>query len=348
VAPGSRGSQPLSERPVDVGAATDPVAAFFAAHQDGRRVALRTSGSSGTPRAVVRTTTSWVQSFAPVAELTGLDGSSRLWLPGPLTATMNLFAAVLASTTGAALVDDPRGATHAHLTPLSLSRSLDRLAGVHVTVAGARLSPVQHDRAAAAGVRVSHYYGAAELSFVAWGPHAEALCPFPGVTVDVRSGEIWVRSPYLCEEYAGTPGPHRRDVHGFATVGDRGAMRDGVLSVTGRGTEAVTTGAATVLVADVETVLASAASGEVAVVGVPHAELGQVVAAVLTDPADRTGARQAAVERLDPAQRPRLWFHVPRLPAGVAGKLDRAALAELVAGPDARRLVATPEQDART
>jgi long-chain acyl-CoA synthetase len=120
-----------------------------------------------------------------------------------------------------------------------------------------------------------------------------------------------------------------------------------VLSVTGRGTEAVTTGAATVLVADVETVLASAASGEVAVVGVPHAELGHVVAAVLTDPADRTVARQAAAERLDPAQRPRLWFHVPRLPAGAAGKLDRAALAELVAGPDARRLVTTPGQDAR-
>jgi hypothetical protein len=73
-----------------------------------------------------------------------------------------------------------------------------------------------------------------------------------------------------------------------------------------------------------------------------------VVAAVLTDPDDRGVVRQAAAQRLDPAQRPRLWFHVPELPAGVTGKLDRTALAELVSGPSARRLVATPGQDRST
>jgi long-chain acyl-CoA synthetase len=325
-----------------VGAAADPVAAFLAAHEAGRPVALRTSGSTGAPRAVVRTTESWRRSFAPVAALTGLEGQSRLWLPGSLRATMNLFAAVLAREVGAALVDAPEDATHAHLTPLDLARALDRVRGLHVTVAGARLSPSQHDRAVAAGARVAHYYGASELSFVAWGPHAEQLRPFPDVAVEVRAGEVWVRSPYLCEGYAGSPGPLRRDPRGFATVGDRGTSRDGVLTVTGRGTDAVTTGAATVLVADVEAVLGDAVVGEVVVLGVPHAELGEVVAAVLTDPDDRGPAGQAAVERLDPAQRPRLWFHVPELPVGTTGKVDRAAVARLVERPDARRLTATP------
>ncbi|WP_148574699.1 AMP-binding protein [Nocardioides caldifontis] len=289
----------------------------------------------------MRTTASWLRSSDHVATLTGLDRSSRLWLPGPLAATMNLFAAVLARTVGAAVVEAPDGATHAHLTPLALAGALDRVAGLHVTVAGARLSPGQHDRAVAAGATVAHYYGASELSFVAWGPHAEALRPFPEVLVEVRDGELWARSPYLCEGYAGAPGPLRRDARGFATVGDRGALRDGVLTVTGRGADAVTTGAATVLVADVEAVLATAVSGEVVVLGVPHEELGEVVAAVLTDPDDRVAARQAAVERLDPAQRPRVWFHVPTLPVGAAGKVDRAALAGIVAAPSTRRLVAT-------
>jgi long-chain acyl-CoA synthetase len=257
---------------------------------------------------------------------------------------MNLFAAVLARTVGAVVVDDPRDATHAHLTPLVLSRSLDGVRGLHVTVAGARLSPAQHDRATAAGARVAHYYGASELSFVAWGPHAEELRPFPDVAVEVRDGEVWVRSPYVCAGYAGAPGPLRRDPRGFATVGDRGSLRDGVLTVTGRGADAVTTGAATVLVADVEAVLAAAVAGEVVVLGVPHPELGEVVAAVLTDPGDREPARQAAVERLDPAQRPRLWFHVPGLPVGRAGKVDRAALVTLVTGPSARRLVAASDR----
>ena len=70
-----------------------------------------------------------------------------------------------------------------------------------------------------------HYYGAAELSFVAWGAHADDLRPFPGVEVSVREGEVWVRSPYLCTGYDGPPGPLRRDGDGFATVGDRGSMR---------------------------------------------------------------------------------------------------------------------------
>ena len=89
-------------------------------------------------------------------------------------------------------------------------------------VAGDRLPVALHDRAVAAGARVHHYYGAAELSFVAWGAHADDLRPFPGVEVAVRDGEVWVRSPYVCSGYDGSPGPLRVDPDGFATVGDRG------------------------------------------------------------------------------------------------------------------------------
>ena len=146
-------------------------------------------------RSVVRTTDSWVSSFDAVASLAGLTSSSRLWVPGPLTATMNLFAAVHAAFLGALLVDSPGQATHAFLTPHLLARHLPDLDGVTVVVAGDRLSPAHHDRAVAAGATVHHYYGAAELSFVAWGAHADDLRPFPGVEVSVRAGEVWVRSP---------------------------------------------------------------------------------------------------------------------------------------------------------
>lgn len=62
------------------------------------------------------------------------------------------------------------GATHACLTPAGLLRALDDrvdVAGMHLVVAGDRLPQTLAGRAAAAGARVSHYYGAAELSFVA-------------------------------------------------------------------------------------------------------------------------------------------------------------------------------------
>jgi acyl-CoA synthetase (AMP-forming)/AMP-acid ligase II len=313
------------------------VAAVLAAHAAGRRVALRTSGSTGDPRSVVRTTASWTGSFPAVAALTGLDAASRLHVPGPLTGTMNLFAAVLGRWAGAGPVDSMAQATHAHLTPTALTRALDageRLEGIHVTVAGDRLTRRLHDRAVAAGAVVSHYYGASELSFVAWGPHEEELRPFPGVEVEVRSGEVWARSPFLCEGYDGMPGDLRRDPSGFATIGDRGTLVDGVLRVAGRGSEVVVTGGATVRVADVEAALGPVVTGALVVIGLPHPDLGQVVAGVVTDAADLVAARREA-GLLPPTHRPRRWFHVPVLPLTKNGKVDRSALAASLPDPSA-------------
>lgn len=327
---------------VDVAAAADPVEAVLAAHRDAQRISLLTSGSAGRPRRVLRTTASWFTSFGLVADLTGLDASSRMWLPGRFSSTLPLFAAVLARHVGAESVERPEDATHTHLTPGQLERVLDEpwsaarnvLAGLHVTVAGEALAPRLHDRALAAGATVSHYYGAAELSFVAWGARAGVLRPFRNVEIDVRHGEIWVRSPYLCEGYApgDAGGALLTDADGFATVGDRGRWEalpgepgQGRLVVTGRGDDAVTTGGATVLVADVEDALRPVIVGGLAVLGVPHGTLGQVVAAVLTDPADLPAAR-AAAQALGSAQRPRLWFHRAHLPVSDSGKTDRAAM----------------------
>jgi acyl-coenzyme A synthetase/AMP-(fatty) acid ligase len=85
-------------------------------------------------------------------------------------------------------------------------------------------------------------------------------------------------------------------------------------------------------------VLRGRVQGELAVVGIPHGALGQVVCAVLTREADLAPAATAARAGLDGPQRPRRWFHRAQLPATPAGKLDRAALAELVATGRTRRL----------
>ena len=66
-----------------VSATADPVAAVLDAHDRGEPIALRTSGTTSEPRAVVRTTRSWVDSFPHVSVLTGIDQHSRGWVPGP-------------------------------------------------------------------------------------------------------------------------------------------------------------------------------------------------------------------------------------------------------------------------
>jgi acyl-CoA synthetase (AMP-forming)/AMP-acid ligase II len=309
------------------------VAAFLDAHEAGALVALPTSGSSSQPRTVVRSTASWVRSFPHVEALTGLSPSSRVWVPGPLSSTMNLFAAVHARCLGAELVPGARDATHAVVTPAALDRSLPDLADVVVVVAGDGLSPALHARATEAGARVCHYYGAAELSFVAWGPHRDALAPFPGVEVEVRGGEVWVRSAYVCEGYDAASGPLRFAPDGFATVGDRGRLENGVLTVLGR-PDAVTTAGATVWVPDVEALLRPVARGEVVVVGAPHERLGAVLSVVLTDAEDLGAVRDRARAVLAGAERPRCWFHEPKLPLTDAGKVDRKRLADLAGSGD--------------
>lgn len=320
--------------PTDVAAAADPVAAVLdAADRDGL-IALRTSGTTDRPRVVVRTAASWAESFPHVSALAGIDGSARVHVPGPLAATMNLFAAVHARSVGAALVPTAREASHVHLTPAALVAALREgadLAGRTLVVAGDRLRPDLAARASAAGARVAHYYGAAELSFVAWGTHEEDLRPFPDVDVEVRDGRIWARSPFLSRGYLGGDGPFALAPDGFATVGDRGRLAGGLLTVTGRGTDAVVTGGVTVLVGDVERALHRATGADVLVLGVPHPRLGAVVAAVLPDPAVLPRLRAAARAVLPAAQRPRRWFALPRLPLTPAGKVDRGAVAELAA-----------------
>lgn len=319
-------SPPRSEVPTDPRAAADPVAAVVAAHEAGADLSLLTSGTSSTARSVVRSTGSWWSSFDAYAQLSGVGPGARLWLPGPLTATMNLFAAVHARVSGAQLVEDPAAATHACLTPALLARRWEVLrAGTHVVVAGDALSPALHDRATDRGLWVAHYYGAAELSFVAAGPHADELRPFPGVEVAVVEGEIRVRSPYLARAGSGA----MRVESGWATVGDRGRLDGDRLVVLGRPDTVVTAGA-TVVLAEAEAGLASAARAPYALVGIPDPDLGAVLAAVVTDAGDRSRLQEHARAHLPPAHRPRLWQLVERLPLTPAGKVDRAGLADLV------------------
>jgi acyl-CoA synthetase (AMP-forming)/AMP-acid ligase II len=255
---------------------------------------------------------------------------------------MNLYAAALATYLEASLVDGVSTASHAFLTPTGLIQLLAEpaLQDLHVIIAGDRLGTGLANRAAARGWRVSHYYGAAQLSFVAWGRDEASLLPFPQVAVEARTdGRLWVSSPWLCEQVIapdGAPPAFQVEAEAgtgrrWATVGDRGhKAADGRVVVLGRD-DLILTGGATVLVGDVEEVLRPAARGEVCVVPQPHDRLGSVMVAVCTDIEDLGRLDGHARTRLAGPFRPRRWLHRPELPLTAAGKVDRAALAHWVA-----------------
>jgi acyl-CoA synthetase (AMP-forming)/AMP-acid ligase II len=144
---------------------------------------------------------------------------------------------------------------------------------------------------------------------------------------------LWARSPYLARGYltAGAQGPFRLDPHGWATVGDLAREVPGGLEVLGRGDTAVTSGGHTVVIEEVERLLQGIQGvDDVAVLGVAHARLGQVLAAVVVGPALDASLRAAVAVMPTPA-RPRRWLHTDTLPRTSGGKLRRDALPDLVA-----------------
>lgn len=296
------------------------------------RMVLFTSGSAGTPTGVLRTHASWHASLDPLTALVGLTAGDVVWTPGPLWSSLSLHGAWHATTVGAGTVlagEDPAAATVVHCVPSGLGRVLAAAPpGLRaVVLAGEPVTSRHRAACRARGWQLHEYYGAAELSFVGWSADGMPWRPFPGAEVDLRRGEVWVRSPYLAEGYlGGTPRSLRTDAEGWATVGDHATSLRGGFAVTGRGDAAISTGGHTVVAEQVEAVLAAVPGvSAVLVVGTPDARLGQVVTAVLAGTPEAADLR-AALDRLGAPARPRRWAVLPDLPRTSSGKPDRAAV----------------------
>ena len=344
--------------------------AVVAAVGEGRigpgRLVVATSGTTGLPRAVVRTWPSWTTSFAAFDTVLRPEPDDVMWVPGPVLATMTLFGLCHGVLTGLPVVATgrwrsgapvPDQVTLAHCLPAVVADLLGRPTASRLrraVVAGAGGATRLRSPAAARGVEVVEYYGAAELSFVGVDVDGAGFAPFPGVAVELRQGEVWVRSAFVALGYLAAEGldaqaPLRSDEQGWAGVGDRAAAtpsRDR-FALLGR-PEAALVGGYTVVLADVEAVLASVAGvADVGCLAVPDAVLGQQVVAVLAldpagpahagDPVARQVLRRRARETVRaqlPQARALMLRLVPALPRTSAGKIDRVALAELAARPE--------------
>jgi long-chain acyl-CoA synthetase len=320
-----------------------------------------TSGTSGHPRAVVRTALSWQGCLAGFDTLLAgaCEPGEVMWAPGGVASTLTLFALWHALATGRSVIASgqwrrgsaaPAGAaaTAVQCVPAVLWDVLDARASGQLPslrraiVAGAALSGELRRRAAALGLELVEYYGAAELSFVAADPDGRGLRPFPGAELSIRDGVIWVRSPYLARGYLdpGDGGPLRRDAAGWASVGDRGELSpDGVLTVRGRGDDTASVAGHTVILDDVERALAGVQGvAEVVCVAVPDRRFGQRIHGAVrpvagTTPSDVVNRlRAAARERLQPAARPARYVLREELPRTPGGKVARSVLAAELAG----------------
>jgi acyl-CoA synthetase (AMP-forming)/AMP-acid ligase II len=308
--------------------------------------ATATSGSSGSPRIVLRTAASWSASHGAVAALLDAGPDDVVALPAPASFSLTLYSLAHALEGGPRPAIGPAGteATHLHGTPEALRQALEARPPRLRTalIGGSHLDPALRQRAEAAGIRVVAYYGAAELSFVA-ADDGTGLRPFPGVELRVADGVLWVRSPFVALGYAGALSGPLRTRDGWATVGDRAELVDGRLRLLGREDDAVLSASATIVPEEVEAVLRSAEGvRDVVVFGVERRPVGALVAALVES--SETGTpptlgrlRAVAGEQLAPAHRPRLWFTGP-VPRTAAGKPARGEVARRAAAGELVRL----------
>ena len=162
------------------------------------------------------------------------------------------------------------------------------------------------------------------------------------VGVEVRladSGEVEVRSPFLMDGYfEDGDATSAALVDGWYRTGDLGVIDDeGYLSIVGRARDVIRTGGETVAPAEVELVLADVPGiADVAVVGLPDPQWGEVVCAVVV-PADGAVAaslsvdslRRACQSKLAPFKHPRRLHLVDALPRTAAtGQVQRALIIE--------------------
>jgi long-chain acyl-CoA synthetase len=218
-----------------------------------------------------------------------------------------------------------------------------------LSVGGSRVPADLRRRVAAllpkVGTHVAVGYGLTEAAGTVAAPRTptsapEGSCGQPLPTVEVRigdpedpfPGEILVRGPTLMLGYIGEQ-DQPIDEQGWLHTGDIGLLDDlGHLHVTDRAKDIVIRGGENVAAANVENVLEQHPDVlESAVISLPHADLGEEVAAVVVARPDRwltrAGLMTFCSERLASFEVPsRWWLRSETLPVNSVSKVDKASL----------------------
>ncbi|MCU1431681.1 MAG: hypothetical protein JWP95_786 [Actinotalea sp.] len=300
----------------------------------------------------------WILTL-PLTHVAGLQVLVRSVVAGtdPVTVAADggFRAEVLADAVTSAVLDPAAGAAagasagrlYTSVVPTQLHRVVaaaeggalpERLASLRrldaILVGGAAAGGPLLERARELGLRVVTTYGMTETC----GGCVYDGVPLTGTRVAVVDGVVRLAGPMLAHGYAGTS----EDPDGFVTdatgvrwfvTRDLGVLAEGRLRVLGRADDVVVTGGEKVSPTAVEEVVVAVPGvREVCVVGIPDAEWGQMLVAVVvpvdpTRPPALEAVRAAVARTLGVAAAPRRLLVVDALPERGPGKVDRARTA---------------------
>jgi len=145
-------------------------------------------------------------------------------------------------------------------------------------------------------------------------------------------GQIVVRSEAIAHNYFNASSAQFSSQMSSRTfhTDDLGYLTaDGHLHITGRANDKIISGGENIFPAEVASALwATGQVSDVCVLGLPHAEWGEAVAAVYVPTSEAVSAKtlKAALKDLSRYKHPKLWFSLSALPRNAQGKLNRSAL----------------------
>ena len=214
------------------------------------------------------------------------------------------------------------------------------------------LAETHRDFATRTGLPILERYGMTETSMIASNPYngerraGTVGFPLPGVDLRVCEpdtgaevepgavGVIEVKGPNVFSGYWRMPEKTAEEFRpdGFFVTGDLGQVdADGYLQIVGRGKDLIISGGFNVYPKEVETVIDEIDGVvESAVIGVPHADFGEGVVAVVV-PTPGTAPDEAAVldalsDRLARFKQPKRVVFTPELPRNTMGKVQKNIL----------------------
>jgi malonyl-CoA/methylmalonyl-CoA synthetase len=247
-------------------------------------------------------------------------------------------------------------------TRLLADSRFDRAAASHMRLFVSGSAPLSAETHRAFTARTSHAilerYGMTETNMITSNPYDGERRPgavgfaLPGITVRIADpetgtalpqgevGVIELKGPNVFSGYWRMPEKTAQEFRadGFFVTGDLGYVDpDGYFTISGRAKDLIISGGFNVYPAEVENALDALPSiGESAVIGLPHADFGEAVTAVVTARAGRAVDEAAIRGELESVL---AKFKIPKrvlvkdaLPRNAMGKIQKNALREEFAG----------------
>jgi malonyl-CoA/methylmalonyl-CoA synthetase len=347
----------------DVDLADRDPEALDGAAPDGPALIGYTSGTTGSPKGAVLSHANLLAGSESVGLAWRWSAADRLVLALPLFHAhglcVGLHGTLLAGASAVLVsrfdVDAVLDAVGEHVASLffgvptmyhrlAQSPRVGELARLRLCVSGSAPLPAELHRALAerGGQQVLERYGMTETLMLVSNPYdgerrpGTVGLPLPGVDLRLADGEgaeIQARGPNVFSGYWERPQATAESfIDGRFRTGDLGAVdSDGYVRILGRSKELIISGGFNVYPREIEEVLlAHPDVAEVAVIGTPSEEWGEIVTAFIVPAGDHHAAEPLlafAAERLAPYKRPRLGHIVDSLPRNALGKVLKHELA---------------------